>query len=122
MDRWNTLCPRPSTTWENPQSSNASTLCEVSFTCREDQIHGLLLEPIRPDQVSGSANGNGNNSIPGKISGIVLLPGSGITKEKEQGLARYLGSLGYVAVDSTLIDSKKGESSPFTTVIRVGKA
>jgi hypothetical protein len=52
----------------------------------------------------------------------VLLPGSGITKEKEQGLARYLGSLGYVAVDSTLIDSKKGESSPFTTVIRVGKA
>ena len=31
-------------------------------------------------------------------------------------------SLNTVAVDSTLIDSKKGESSPLTTVIRNGKA
>jgi uncharacterized protein len=85
-----------------PQSSNASTMYEISFTSRGDQIQGLLLEPLRPDQVSSNANdngnNNGNNSIPGKISGIVLLPGSGITKEKEQGLARYLSSLGYATL------------------------
>ena len=38
--------------------------------------------------------------------------------------AYTVGNLSFntVAVDSILIDSKKGESSPFTTVIREGKA
>lgn len=109
--------PAPEYHLGESQPSNASTLCEVCFTSRGDQIRGLLREPLRPDQVSGSVNGNSNNSIPGKISGIVLLPGSGITKEKEQGLARYLASLGYATLT---IDQRNlgaiGMSEDFTAI------
>jgi fermentation-respiration switch protein FrsA (DUF1100 family) len=64
--------------------SNNTTLYEVRFISRDDQIAGLLRKP----QV---ANNRG-------LSGIVLLPGATVTKEREQELAKYLGSLGYASI------------------------
>jgi len=60
------------------------TLYEVKFTSRDTQIAGLLRMP-RTQQ------GNG-------IPGVVLLPGATVTKEGEQGLAKYLCDLGYASI------------------------
>jgi len=60
------------------------TLYEVKFTSRDTQIAGLLRMP-RTRQ---------GNDIPG----VVLLPGATVTKEGEQGLAKYLCSLGYASI------------------------
>ncbi len=59
------------------------TLSEVSFTSLGTQIAGLLRVPK-----------NRTNKVPG----VVLLPGAGVTKESEQGLARYLASIGYASI------------------------
>jgi dienelactone hydrolase len=58
------------------------TLYDVSFTSRDTQIAGLMRVP------------NQGNDFPG----IVLLPGAAVTKEGEQGLAKYICSLGYASV------------------------
>lgn len=63
-----------------------STLCEVLFTSRNAKIAGLLR---MPKSQTHQADG---------IPGIVLLPGATVTKEKEQGLAKYLCSLGYASI------------------------
>jgi dienelactone hydrolase len=60
------------------------TLCEVKFTSRDTRIAGLLRMP-RTQQ---------GNDIPG----VVLLPGATVTKEGEQGLAKYLCGLGYASI------------------------
>lgn len=65
-------------------NDNNATLYEVKFTSRGAQISGLLRMP-------GQAKGN---SLPG----IVILPGATVTKEREQGLAKYLCSLGYASL------------------------
>lgn len=66
------------------EDSDNSTLCDVVFTSRDAKIAGLLRMP-KAHQAGG-------------IPGIVLLPGATITKEKEQGLAKYLSGLGYASI------------------------
>ncbi len=58
------------------------TLYEVVFTSRDSQIAGLLRMPKSEKDVPG----------------VVLLPGATVTKEGEQGLAKYLCGLGYASI------------------------
>jgi len=66
-------------------AENNTTLYNVNFTSRGAQISALLRMPGHLDNVK---------SVPG----IVLLPGATVTKEREQGLAKYLCSLGYASI------------------------
>ncbi len=68
------------------ETSDNSTVCEVTFLSRGVQISGLLRKP--------AMQGHGTEKVPG----IVLLPGATVTKEGEQGLAKYLASLGYASI------------------------
>lgn len=65
-------------------ASNGSTLYETTFTSRGDEIKGLLRIP---EPSAGKA-----------VPGIVLLPGATVTKEREQGLAKFLAGLGYASL------------------------
>src|SRR5271157_1143332 len=71
-------------------TSNDSTLYEVRFTSRDTQIAALLRLP----QIKQGNKESQSNSIPG----IVLLPGATVTKEREQGVAKYLCSLGFAII------------------------
>ncbi len=64
------------------ETRDTYTLYEVSFTSRDTQIAGLMRVPTQKEDVPG----------------IVLLPGAAVTKEGEQGLAKYLCSLGYASI------------------------
>jgi len=76
--------PRPEFQTKSVETSNISTLYEVRFDSRGKEVSGLLLMP---------------QTKPGtKSPGIVLLPGATVTKEKEQGLAKYLCGLGYASL------------------------
>ncbi|MHC1599997.1 MAG: alpha/beta hydrolase [Candidatus Methanospirareceae archaeon] len=65
------------------ETADNYTLYEVRFTSRDTQIAGLLRMPTVPQ---------------GNVPGVVLLPGATVTKEGEQGLAKYLCSLGYASI------------------------
>ena len=83
------------------ENTSNSTLYEVGFTSRGEQIAGLLRAPqLKKDR------GEQNKSIPG----IVLLPGATVTKEREQGLAKYLCGLGYAII--TLDQRNLGATNP----------
>lgn len=72
------------------QTSNNSTLYEVRFTSRDVQIAGLLrMPPIKQEDKEKPDKG---------IPGIVLLPGATVTKEREQGVAKYLCGLGFATI------------------------
>lgn len=62
-------------------------LFKVVFESKDQQIEGLLRKP--ETNIS-----RGDRGLPG----IVLLPGATVTKEREQGLARYLCNLGYASL------------------------
>ena len=64
------------------ETTGNHTLHEVVFMSRGKQIAGLLRIPNREEEVPG----------------VVLLPGATVTKEGEQGLAKYLCSLGYASI------------------------
>jgi len=64
------------------EESENYTLCEVAFESRGADIRGLIRIP-KMDRA---------------VPGIVLLPGATVTKEAEQGLARYLCDLGYASI------------------------
>lgn len=66
------------------EDSDNSTLCVVIFTSRDAKVAGLLRIP-KAHQANGTP-------------AIVLLPGAAVTKEQEQGLAKYLCSLGYASI------------------------
>jgi hypothetical protein len=66
------------------EDSDNSTLCEVMFTSRDVRVAGLLRRP-KAHQANGTP-------------AVVLLPGATVTKEQEQGLAKYLCSLGYASI------------------------
>jgi fermentation-respiration switch protein FrsA (DUF1100 family) len=83
------------------ENTSNSTLYEVKFTSRGEQIEGLLRMP-QPEKDRGDQN----KSIPG----IVLLPGATVTKEREQGLAKYLCGLGYATL--TLDQRNLGATNP----------
>ena len=74
----------------NIETSNDSTLYEARFTSRGMQMAGLLRMP----QTKQEDKENQSSSIPG----IVLLPGATVTKEREQGVAKYLCSLGFATI------------------------
>ncbi|MCG7853399.1 MAG: acetylxylan esterase, partial [Methanosarcinaceae archaeon] len=65
---------------ENPD--NTDVLKTVSFKSRDTYINGILRIPE-----SGT-----------EVAGIVLLPGAGVTKEEEQGLASELSMMGYASL------------------------
>ena len=65
---------------KNPD--NTDILKTVSFKSRDTHINGLLRIPD-----SGT-----------EVAGIVLLPGAGVTKEEEQGLASELSGMGYASL------------------------
>ncbi|MFZ2071801.1 MAG: acetylxylan esterase [Halobacteriota archaeon] len=64
------------------ESAGNYTLYEVVFTNRGKQIAGLLRLPRSEEDVPG----------------VVLLPGARVTKEGEQGVAKYLCNLGYATI------------------------
>ena len=64
------------------ETADNYTLYEVIFTSRDTQIEGLMRIPKHEKDVPG----------------IVLLPGATVTKEGEQGLAKYLCNLGYASI------------------------
>ncbi len=64
------------------ETTGNHTLHEVVFMSRGKQIAGLLRTPSSEEEVPG----------------VVLLPGATVTKEGEQGLAKYLCSLGYASI------------------------
>jgi fermentation-respiration switch protein FrsA (DUF1100 family) len=70
------------------ENTGNGTLYDIAFFSRGEKIAGLLRIP--PSGLSGEMNGS--------IPGIVLLPGATVTKEREQGLAKYLSSLGYASI------------------------
>ena len=65
------------------ETADNYTLSEVRFTSRDTQIAGLLRMPTVPQE---------------NVPGVVLLPGATVTKEGEQGLAKYLCGLGYASI------------------------
>ena len=83
------------------ENTSNSTLYLVQFTSRGEQIEGLLRMP-QPEKDREEQN----KSIPG----IVLLPGATVTKEREQGLAKYLCGLGYATI--TLDQRNLGATNP----------
>ncbi len=87
------------------EDANDSTLYAVSFASKDQQMDALLRIPWTngSEAKRGDADGKkkGNN-----LPGIVLLPGATVTKEREQGLARYLSSLGFASI--TIRPAKPG--------------
>jgi len=77
------------------ETADNYTLYEVIFTSRDTQIAGLLRIPKNPHEKD--------------VPGIVLLPGATVTKEGEQGLAKYLCSLGAVNMRGDLQMFLNGE-------------
>jgi hypothetical protein len=75
-----------------PINDGNNTLSLVQFQSRDMQMAGLLRIPMQA--------GTGQNSAAkaGRVPGIVLLPGATVTKEREQGLAKYLADLGYATL------------------------
>jgi dienelactone hydrolase len=77
------------------EEANNSTLYAISFASRGEQMESLLRIPwTNISNSSGLIEGNNGLRIPG----IVLLPGATVTKEREQGLAKYLSSLGFASI------------------------
>ncbi len=70
-----------------PISDGNTTLTTVQFQSRGMQMAGLMRIPIH--DLAAKA---------GRVPGIVLLPGATVTKEREQGLAKYLADLGYATL------------------------
>lgn len=71
------------------ESRDNSSLFEVKFASRDAEIAGLLRKP----QIS-PCGGQQSKGFPA----IVLLPGATITKEREQGFAAILGSMGFASM------------------------
>ena len=72
-----------------PISDGNTTLSTVQFQSRDMQMRGLLRIPAAGQNLAAKA---------GRVPGIVLLPGATVTKEREQGLAKYLADLGYATL------------------------
>ncbi len=75
-----------------PINDGNTTLSTVQFQSRDMQMAGLLRIPMP------AGTGQNSTAKAGRIPGIVLLPGATVTKEREQGLAKYLADLGYATL------------------------
>ena len=78
------LDPDPEPLPELLEKTDNYTLYEVVYKSRGADIEGLIRIP---ENRSGK-----------QVPGIVLLPGATVTKESEQGLARYLCDIGYASI------------------------
>ncbi len=78
------LDPGPEPVPELLEDSDNYTLYEVVYGSRGEDIEGLIRIP--------------KNWPEKQVPGIVLLPGATVTKEGEQGLARYLCDIGYASI------------------------
>jgi len=78
------LDPDPEPVPELLEKTDNYSLYEVVYKSRGADIEGLIRIP---ENLSGK-----------QVPGIVLLPGATVTKESEQGLARYLCDLGYASI------------------------
>ena len=78
------LDPDPDPLPEPLEETDNYTLYEVVYESRGADIEGLIRIP---ENRSGK-----------QVPGIVLLPGATVTKEGEQGLARYLCDIGYASI------------------------
>ena len=79
------------------EDADNSTLYAISFASKDQQIDALLRIPWTNGSEANRSDADGkteSNNLPG----IVLLPGATVTKEREQGLARYLSSLGFASI------------------------
>jgi hypothetical protein len=74
----------PQFTMEPLLSENGSSIRGVTFSSGDAKISGLLRIP--------------EMNVEKPVPGIVLLPGATVTKESEQGLAKYLASLGFATL------------------------
>lgn len=82
--RYRMPAPDPDPVPELLEDTDNYTLCEVVYESRGADIEGLIRIP---ENRSGK-----------QVPGIVLLPGATVTKESEQGLARYLCDIGYASI------------------------
>jgi fermentation-respiration switch protein FrsA (DUF1100 family) len=93
----------------SPSATGEKSLSEIQFQSRGAQIAALLRVPASAaagENATGggeprAANGREGEVEDGKnkgLPGIVLLPGAGISKEREQGFAEKLAALGYATI------------------------
>ncbi len=86
-----------------------SALSEIQFESRGAQIAALLRLPASSaagENATGGGSPQAANASEGGVEdgkdkglpGIVLLPGAGISKEREQGFAEKLAALGYATI------------------------
>ncbi|NOQ28847.1 MAG: alpha/beta hydrolase [Methanosarcinales archaeon] len=78
------LDPDPEPLPEPLEKTDNYTLYEVVYKSRGADIEGLI-------RIPGNRSGK-------QVPGIVLLPGATVTKEGEQGLARYLCDIRYASI------------------------
>jgi uncharacterized protein len=81
---------------ENPLGSDGDYVSKITFDSRGATVYGLLRIP----------------KAGGKVPGIVLLPGAGVTKENEQRVAQVLSEMGYATL--TIDQRGIGESKELT--------
>lgn len=79
------------------EDENDSTLYAVSFASKDQPIEALLRIPLANGSKADRGNAGGKTESD-SLPGIVLLPGATVTKEREQGLARYLSSLSFASI------------------------
>ncbi len=95
------LSPSPEYSLTPSENTSSHALYLVKFTSRGDVVEGLLRMPqTKKDKEERNKS----------TSGIVLLPGATVTKEREQGLAKYFCSLGYATI--TLDQRNLGVTNP----------
>lgn len=75
-------------------TENSDKVKLVTFTSRDSTVQSLMRFPPSNE----------------KIPGIVVLPGAGVTKEKQQGLASELASMGYATI--TIDQRNQGAVNP----------
>ena len=101
----------------SPESGDSLKL--LTFVSRGENVRALLRIPADSSFTdSSSADSSPENSSlansspanPSGVPGIVLLPGAGISKEKEQGLAAELSKMGYATL--TLDQRNLGAINP----------
>ena len=78
-----------------PESEDSLKL--LTFESRGENVRALLRIPA-DSSPAGSFPTNSSPANSSGVPGIVLLPGAGVSKEKEQGLAAELSKLGYATL------------------------
>ncbi|MDD4521863.1 MAG: alpha/beta fold hydrolase [Methanosarcina sp.] len=75
---------------------NSGTLKLLSFESRGEKLQALLRIP--GNSISASSASSSASSTTPSSPGLILLPGAGVSKEAEQGLAVELSKMGYATL------------------------